>query len=163
MRILPIDRKTWKKIVLVILLAGTLAIIRNGFFSDGLNFQHEIVQSSGPIESVEISLKQGYRLFQQDVQFIDARTVQSYNESHISGAISLPANASFQEKMMKVNSLDEAKTYVIYCNDPECALGDEIYELLQVGGFQSVHIMYEGFDGWEQAGYPVAAVGRDSQ
>lgn len=129
---------------------------RNLLFTGGVVFQpQEAEQTSADSLSLQIDLQEGYRLYRAGANFIDARVPESYLEGHIPGAYNLPAEASFQQKMEMADSLNTEQMYVIYCNNESCPLGEEVYQFLQVAGFQSLHIMYQGFDGWKQAGYPV--------
>ncbi len=137
-------------------LSVILGVGRNVLFPGGLTWQNQpSAESATNTFSLEITLEQAYRLYRQDIPFIDARVEQRYAASHIPEAINIPTAAGFQEKMKAASELDTAKTYVLYCNDDHCPLAHELYEFLRVSGFESLHIMYEGFDGWQQAGYPV--------
>ncbi len=149
-------RHNLRRILTILLLSAILGIARNVIFSGGIDLSvSETPVISSDSLSLEISLQAGYQLYRQDLPFIDARSAESYQAGHIPDAVSLPATVSFQQQMMIAQSLDTSRTYVLYCNDEHCTLADEIYEFMRVSGFHNLHIMYEGYDGWLEAGYPV--------
>jgi|GEM_PF-829077 len=145
------------KMVLIIVFAGVLGVFRNFVLPGGIDFgtsgaQHATAQDT---LSENLTLEQGYVLYQQGVQFLDARSHEKFQAARIPGAINIPAELTFQEKVERTDSLDISAKYILYCNDAECPLADELYEFLQIAGFQDIHIMVPGFDGWQKAGYPV--------
>lgn len=144
---------------IIIVVALALGLVRNAISPNGISFtasgQQEIDQVSGESLPVEIELGTAHRLFQEGVTFIDARNAEDYQRSHIPEAISIPAVANFNQKLQATQDLDKNNRYILYCNNPECPLSHELYEFMQVAGFTNVHIMYEGYDGWTEAGYPV--------
>jgi len=150
-------RKTLTRILVILGLAAVLGVGRNVLFPGGLTWQ-TAPREMGAADTLalEITLEQAYRLYRQDIPFIDARIEERFTAGHIPEAINIPAAGNFQQKMMAATELDTAQTYVLYCNDEHCPLAHELYEFLRVSGFESLHIMFEGFDGWEQAGYPVS-------
>ena len=155
-------RQSVRRVLTIFVLAAILGFGRNILFPGGVAFQSkEPAAGSTDSLALQIDLRTGYRLYRDGMTFIDARAVESYRAGHIPGALSLPAGESFQRKLMLADSLNPQQTYVIYCNDSSCPLGEEVYQFLQVAGFQSLHLMYEGFDGWKQAGYPVTAGGEN--
>lgn len=157
-------RKMLTRMFVILGLSVVLGVGRNVLFPGGLTWRNQpSAENPADTLSLEISLEQAYRLYRQDIPFIDARIEQRYTTSHIPEAINIPAAGSFQQKMKAASELDTAKTYVLYCNDDHCPLAHELYEFLRVSGFESLHIMYEGFDEWLQAGYPVSGeeVARD--
>ncbi len=143
---------------IILVAALALGLLRNTLVPGGVSFTS--VEQPSSLESteslpLEIELDTAYGLFQDDVQFIDARNAEDFSESHIPGALSIPAAAHFNQKMQATRELNKSSRYVLYCNNPECPLSHELFEFMQVAGFSNVHIMYEGFDGWKAAGYPV--------
>ncbi len=137
-------------------LAMLLGLGRNAFFPGGISLVETAGETGFPdTVHVEIDLVTGYRYYQQGVQFIDARAPGKYAAGHIPGSINLPADASLETKSAAADTLPPEGTYVIYCNDPACNLGDVVYEFLRMMGFETLHIMTAGFDGWQNAGYPV--------
>jgi len=149
-------RHNLRRILAILLLSVILGIARNVIFSGGIDLSVSDTSTiSSDSLSLEISLEDGYQLYRQDITFIDARSAERYQIGHIPEAVSLPATASFQQQMMIAQSMDTSQTYVLYCNDEHCTLANEIYEFMRVSGFNNLHIMFEGYDGWLEAGYPV--------
>lgn len=146
------------RMVIIIVIAGVLGLLRNMLFSDSISFRESTAITGINADSLSenITLEEARQLQQQGIRFLDARAPANYSDGHIPGALNIPASVPFQEKIQLVQNLDTDAPYVIYCNDPDCPLGDEIYEFLQVAGFTKLHIMAAGYDGWEKAGYAVA-------
>jgi len=153
----------WKRVLALAVLAMLLGLGRNYFFPGGIRPMKapETSQASDTLD-VEISLKQGHRLYRQGVTFIDARVPDRYVEGRIPGSVNLPANASMERKSALADSLSAEATYVIYCNNPACPLGEVIYEFLQMMGFDKLHILTEGYEGWRDAGYQTSANSEES-
>jgi len=147
---------TWKRILIIAVATILLGLGRNYLFPGGISVM-EVRQSSATQDTltVEIDRSEAYRLFRNDAVFIDARGQSKYAESHIPGALHLAAAASMEEKSKVIDRLSPKNTYVIYCNNPECPLGDQVYEFMQMMGFSNLHIFTAGFEGWQEAGYPV--------
>ncbi|MCF7804371.1 MAG: rhodanese-like domain-containing protein [Candidatus Marinimicrobia bacterium] len=144
------------RILAVILLSAVLGLLRNSLFPRGIEFgTREQTRASEDTLGLEIEVDQAFRLYQDSVRFIDARSPAEFKTSHISGAINIPAGASIEQKMQLTSSLEKSVKYVVYCNNPECPLGHQLYEYLQFAEFTNVHLMYEGIEGWESAGHPV--------
>lgn len=144
---------------IIIVAALVLGLVRNAVFPNGISFtttgQQQTDQVSGESLPVEIELETAHRLHQEGATFVDARNAEDYRQSHIPDAVSIPAVANFNQKMQATQNLDKNSRYILYCNNPECPLSHELYEFMQVAGFTHVHIMYQGYDGWVEAGYPV--------
>ncbi len=145
------------RMIAVLIIAGLLGVFRNFVLPGGMSFteNHNAKSVTKDTLSENLTLKQGYQLFRKGVLFIDARSPERYKNGHIPGALSVPAELTFQEKVERTDSLNTSAEYVVYCNDTECPLAEEVYEFLQIGGFKDIHIMPDGFDGWQAAGYPV--------
>jgi len=148
------------KIAGILGLALVFGFVRNFAFPGGVSFQSNSQPRHTEISdtlSLEITVQAAYRLYQDSVQFIDARTPEEFEKSHIPGAINIPANASFDEQSKLTSLLNPAKTYVVYCRNPECPLSHQLYEFLQFANFTNTYIMFEGIDEWKAAGFPVVA------
>jgi len=77
-----------------------------------------------------------------DYQLIDVRQIQEYGEEHLPGAIWIPAD----ELPHRLNSLDTAKTTIIYCSHG--SLSRAAAQVLLSSGFMDVHVLQGGLHAW---------------
>jgi rhodanese-related sulfurtransferase len=111
------------------------------------------------ISGVKVALideKDAFRLFNQSTTvFVDARGAESFDESHVKGAVHL-APEDKEERFPAVQPLlPEESTVVLYCHSPECEMAEEVARFLAQLGYKNLIIMSAGFPAWEKAGYPV--------
>lgn len=100
-----------------------------------------------------IDLKIAKKFFYDDVLFIDARDDISFSEGHISGAIlSIP-----HDEMVDIifNNHGFNKPFVVYCDDEECGLSEDLAYQLQAEGFSIIYVFQGGWNQWLMAKLPV--------
>ncbi|GAA4921775.1 rhodanese-like domain-containing protein [Streptomyces coeruleoprunus] len=85
------------------------------------------------------------------VVVVDSRSVESFQEAHIPGALNLPHRTLSPED---VADLDREATYVTYGFGPDCNAGTKGAAKLAVLGFK-VKEMIGGFEYWKRDGFPV--------
>lgn len=109
----------------------------------------------------------------KELTIFDARDLQSYNRGHIEGAI-LPLSPGFydsQELFRKgllpglpdrqeslrdsMQARSKEQPIVTYCNRDCGSSAVLLYDLKRMG-FKNVRAMLEGYQAWEEKGYPVA-------
>jgi rhodanese-related sulfurtransferase len=88
----------------------------------------------------------------KEIVVLDVRTPEEFKDGHIAGA----KNVDFQSDDFKkqVASLDKSKTYLVHC-----AAGGRSARALKVlegDKFEHLYHLNDGFNGWKQAGKPVA-------
>jgi len=87
--------------------------------------------------------------------FVDARSLENYEDGHIKGAESLPLG--------QIDNLIEAfkKKYpadtviVTYCSGRTCNDGHRMEQLLFDHGYVNVSIFIDGYQGWKSEGFPI--------
>lgn len=86
--------------------------------------------------------------------FIDARSRAEYNEAHITGAVSIPTNATPEEINDLKNKL-KGKILVTYCHGIGCHLSDKVaYKLFDMG-YRNIAIFFGGWNKWNEYNYPI--------
>ena len=85
---------------------------------------------------------------------IDTRDRESFNESHVMGAISIPA-PSLVSRSLSCLELDR-DLYIYADTDEE---SDVLVQLLQDAGFKNVSVLRGGVAAWKAAGFPVELAG----
>ena len=92
---------------------------------------------------------------------IDARSVDSYTEEHIAGAIPVPLEEARRSPASPLRGQIPADAIIItYCNGFSCHDSMDLGKLLIKAGYQSVYVFEGGLPEWRDAGYPVARGGR---
>ncbi|HEY9877663.1 MAG TPA: rhodanese-like domain-containing protein [Leptolyngbyaceae cyanobacterium] len=84
---------------------------------------------------------------------IDARDRESFNESHVMGAISIPA-PSLVSRALSCLELDR-DLYIYADTDEEAVV---LVQVLQDAGFKNVSVLRGGVAAWKAAGFPVELI-----
>jgi rhodanese-related sulfurtransferase len=107
----------------------------------------------GGIAEISISdalqkLKQGSTLF------LDARSPEDFQASHIPSAINLPESEkdAWLDKFM--SETDPNTALLVYCSDIHCHLAKDLAETLQFSGFERIYLMKDGLAEWRKQGLP---------
>ncbi len=87
--------------------------------------------------------------------FIDARDQDSFEESHIKGAVSFPINEfdNLVERFLAEHPV--SKPMITYCSGRYCEDSHELTQLLFDEGYTKIQVFTDGMPGWEAEGYPV--------
>ena len=86
-----------------------------------------------------------------DFIILDVRTPEEYSEGHIEGAINRDYYA--QDFENKLNELDKAKTYLVYCRTGRRSVS--VRDIMTDLGFKNIYNMTGGISDWQSEGYPV--------
>jgi rhodanese-related sulfurtransferase len=86
----------------------------------------------------------------EDVQFVDVRTVAEFNENYIEGAENIVYDTNFQQKL---NQLDTTKPVVVYCRSGRRSKASAI--ILEENGFNEVYNLDGGILKWMKEGNKV--------
>lgn len=87
-----------------------------------------------------------------EVTFVDCRSLAEYQEGHIAGAISLPAeHLQLTESTRRL--LTGSSTVVAYC-DAACSRSTKVALRIMDAGVADVRILEGGIDAWIAGGYP---------
>jgi len=105
-------------------------------------------------EPAAIHLKQAYKLYQQNVLFIDAREPADYQYAHIKNAINIPFD-HFDEYKHLLNNIDKDRTIITYCAGTDCDLSILLSNILFEMGYKKVYIFFGGWNEWLEANYPI--------
>ena len=114
-------------------------------------------QSPAPADEklgYEISVAQAHSLFELGITFLDARHEEDFEKGHVQGAIRIAAD-EFAARAAEIMPLLPGPV-VIYCSGGQCDASHNLAKLLVEAKFTQVHIMTDGFPGWEHAGFPTA-------
>jgi rhodanese-related sulfurtransferase len=93
--------------------------------------------------------------FEQDsVPFIfDVRGGQSYEQSHIETALSMPYGKTEDSDLARVTLLDKNSEIITYCGCPRHLSTLAAADLTE-RGYKNVQVLYEGFWHWKEQQFP---------
>lgn len=110
-----------------------------------------------PIKDFEkplaISLANAYKLFNQEILFVDARNREDYLRNHIKNSINIPFY-QFEEYSSELKKIDKEKPFVIYCNGKDCDMSDMLADVLFTMGYRKIYLFVGGWEEWEASRYP---------
>ena len=94
--------------------------------------------------------------------FIDSRSKNEYTDTHVSGAIHIPAipeSASLKQIKKNFSFLNQQKELIIYCSGMSCGTSEILAKrLIKIGYSNHIYIMKQGLPEWEANGYPVEGI-----
>lgn len=91
--------------------------------------------------------------------FLDAREPADFAAGHIGNALNLPAQ-SFGEYFGKVAPMLTLESeLILYCDGKECELSHRLADNLRQQGHTNLHILFNGWTAWRDAGLPTARGG----
>jgi 3-mercaptopyruvate sulfurtransferase SseA len=103
------------------------------------------------IETIDLEIAK--RFFDDNVLFVDARDGISFKTGHIAGAISSIPFISMVDKIFDNQEFNGP--LVVYCDDDECGLSEDLAYQLQMEGFTKIYIFSGGWNHWLMAELPV--------
>jgi rhodanese-related sulfurtransferase len=106
----------------------------------------------------EITIAQGFSLFELGVPFVDARSVDDFEKGHVAGAIRMSAD-EYPSRAGELASFFPGPV-VIYCGGGQCDASHNLAKLMQQAKFTALHVMTDGYPGWEKAGHPIEKGGK---
>ena len=134
----------WKPHFLVSLVAALMCFIASA------GAQESPVSVDG---ATTVDAHQAKSLYDQGVQFVDVRTPELWEASHIPGAHFMDLFSAFsEENLLKI----AAKTdeVVMYCAGPSCKRSSKACVKAVSWGYKKVYYFRGGFPEWQAAGYP---------
>jgi len=153
-------KKNLIQAVAIIVTASAIGFFVNYFRPDSLNVKKDwsvkarMTTDSG--ESLIIPLIQAEKIFKKNkAVFIDARSQEDYNRSHIKGALNLPMH-EIDEKFMDIaQKLAPDRLIITYCDGENCSLSHDLAEFLLSAGFSRVKVLVNGLSVWKKADMPL--------
>ena len=159
--------KTAKEISIILGVSIVIALAVNYFSPAGIALVGQWDTSQGVvmakakndivIEGIEIgTVDEARQLYDSgEYIFVDARSLEDYEEGHIQGAVSLPVGqsedrvAAFQERYPPEASI------ITYCSGRTCQDSHHLAEFLLEFGYDNVTVFIDGFPGWKAEGHPI--------
>jgi len=101
-----------------------------------------------------VSLAQAHALWQAGALFIDAREPREFQEIHVPGALNLPPEVVEKEGPGTLTGVPKDRQIVVYCSETACDAALKVAERLQALGYTQVLAFVQGFQAWDEAGFP---------
>jgi rhodanese-related sulfurtransferase len=151
-------RNSIRRALLLVLTGALLGVVGNLISPKGIPFitpPKKVVKADEylPMEKAKALWETGVAVF------LDAREPDDYAAGHIGNALNLPA-LSFEKRFGEIAPLLTPETQiVVYCDGKECELSHRLADHLRELGQQNVHILFNGWTAWKQAGLPTEQKG----
>ncbi len=87
--------------------------------------------------------------------FVDARAQEIFYEGHIKEAISLPISQFYEFIDGFITEVPTSALIVVYCSGRECEEAHDLAQCLLDEGYSDIAVFIDGYDGWEEKGYPI--------
>ncbi len=121
------------------------------WIDDGLPIVLEVSVKTGYLT---ISVDESYEIYMgsEDYLFIDVRTKDEFDTSHVLGAVHIPVS----EIGDRLDEVPDDIILVVYCNGSGCNRSGSASNILADNGFDQVFDMGgRGIFEWEESGYPI--------
>lgn len=83
---------------------------------------------------------------------VDVLSENSFESLHIPGAINVPYEAGFVEKLEDVADISKDDEVIVYCASEECQASVNAASALEKAGYTNVIHYAGGLAGWQEAG-----------
>ncbi|WP_442756111.1 rhodanese-like domain-containing protein [Methylocystis sp. JAN1] len=101
-----------------------------------------------------ISREQVQALMRRNASIVEVLPEKSFREAHLPGAINIPFDAAFDDRIQKALP-DKEAPLVVYCASNECQLSPQAAEHLDRLGYAHVFDYKAGKADWRAASLPV--------
>jgi rhodanese-related sulfurtransferase len=83
--------------------------------------------------------------------FVDARLKPDFDDGHLPGAISIPVNASDEQRHQRLSGIPKDMRIVVYCESLNCPYSREVARKLIDDGYYNLQIFKGGWAEWSKA------------
>lgn len=141
--------------LLILVLGAGLGLLNNAISPRGISLITPPKKAPQPEEF--ISLEKAHSLWiTGDAIFLDARAPADFEAGHIANSLNLPADAFDEHFVSLAPMLAPEGQMVVYCDGVDCELSHHLADRLRGNGFLNVHMLFNGWTVWREAGFPVA-------
>lgn len=146
-------KKVVPQAIILVLLGAALGLAANQISPRGIPLRTP--PKRAPAQSEFLTLEQAKQLWDGgSAMFLDAREPDDYAAGHIGNAFNLPAQSFAQHFGAVAPMLAPGSELVLYCDGKECDLSHRLAESLRQQGFTNLHLLFNGWTTWRQAGLP---------
>jgi len=161
------ELKRFYECLLLLLFSGVIALLYNAFSPRGIALVGEwdtargvvsaVARDNPVVHDIEIDSVETAKAFYDAGQsvFVDARSVDAFDDGHIKGAYSLPIG-SFEEGIEPFFESHPFTTHIItYCSGRECQDSHDLAQRLMEIGYEDVSVFIDGYPVWRDNGFPI--------
>lgn len=147
------NKNIWAQILIILVITVSSGLIYNLFSGQGIDILYSPLEINA---GANLNAEQTYRLLREgQTLFIDARYQKEFAESHIPGAINIPANLSRDRLMSELESISKNRKIVVYCDSDKCQASRRLAGLMTYLGYERIYVYLPGFQEWQVKNYPV--------
>ena len=159
--------KTLKEVSIIIGISAILAFGANYISPNGIALVGQWDISQGVVTAMEKNdvvmdelaiddIMHAKSLYDSgNVLFVDARSMEDYNDGHVKGAIFMPVGEYDDQIDAFLELYDLDHPIVTYCSGRTCEDSHHLAQLLMERGYLNISVMIDGLPGWEAEGYPI--------
>lgn len=161
-----LERHIFKELLILVCLSFSVALCVNYVSPKGIPLFKNRIPSTGTnttgtggsgdslINKIN-DVEKAKQIFDQGkAVFVDARLEASFNQGHITGAVSLPLDR-FQEDIQNFHERYGASTLIVtYCSGRSCPDSQQLALLLALAGYTDIRVFIDGYAAWKEKGYP---------
>ncbi len=137
-----------KEIIIIIFISITSALIYNLVSEQPISIVYHpyIIKNDKLLSFSDIE-----RIHKnKEALFIDARTVEEYEEGHIPDAMNIPVELGRSKKMELLNQLSKNLQIIVYCENSQCSMAERLAKEIQYLQFKYVAVYEGGWDEWNE-------------
>ncbi|MBF0103367.1 MAG: rhodanese-like domain-containing protein [Desulfobacterales bacterium] len=138
---------------LIIFFSIILGIIFNMASPNAIPLLDSTILRNPPIFVDAETVKK--KLAEDTILLVDARPKSFYSQTHIKGAINIPASLFDLVYMMMLSNMDTEKEIVIYGRNISKHYDEEVAYQLKQRGHENIKVMIGNMDVWEKEGFPM--------
>ena len=144
--ILSQNIKMFKETIIIVFISVLSALIFNSMSEQQIPFIYHPYTFAQDRQLTIDDIKRIHK--NKEALFIDARSVEEYQEGHISDAINIPAGMGRTKKMEMLNQIPKDLQIIVYCEDSQCHMAERLAKEMQYLKFASVTVFEGGWKEW---------------
>ena len=117
-------------------------------------FESNLSRNLNEVTDWQIQLPKALEAHEGGAVFVDIRSLASYEQSHVSGAIHLPLTDLSQTLLERSGVLPKDQPIYVICCAKDCNAMLAVLPL-RMAGYEAYGVMGGGVPTWEAAGYPI--------
>jgi rhodanese-related sulfurtransferase len=135
-----------KEIIIIVFISITASLIYNSVSKQQISIIYHPFRIENDKQLTFSDIKRIHK--NKEALFIDARTVEEYEEGHIPDAVNIPVGLERSKKMEMLNQLSKDLQIIVYCEDPQCSVAERLAKEMQYLKFKYIAVYEGGWDEW---------------
>jgi len=93
---------------------------------------------------------------EEPLVLVEVLSQESYNEFHLPGALNIPLDGDFDDRIQQAVP-DKNQKVVVYCKNSECTASPDAAKKMDQLGYRHVYHYEAGKEDWKAAGLPIVS------